>query len=416
MTYLRSLRLHYMVCVLFYSTSLMIIGVATYKLLILFLFIFFNLMNSKNGWHLYISPSRILFNIAWGIEIKRLSPAIVTTENDAPITVHGVGFCIEEGWWSDDIPQFTVADYNDDDLNYEVEDLVKEDVSEDCRFVNLMVPANFLRTVESSGSSKIKVNVEHLGDRASSAGIESLNKPAAQPEYIQIGNGVVIGEINPNPSYTNQDIEVSAIGYSSFIDRNKFYFTNKNGGRTLVPLLEEPVNNVARITIPDDAVTGSLTLEVTRVTNTHIPEVVKSEPVDIEIVESYIQIKYDDNGNFDDDQFAIYHNGIEVDKTAVGQRDKVFSYNLAVGQYSLEIKGLVAPDKIATYSVCLSDNVVIVSGDSNGRVETDEQANPSGIFSNPLVIKVNSGDGQNITSCSNVASGVLSRMSALNGD
>jgi hypothetical protein len=63
----------------------MIIGVATYKLLILFLFIFFNLMNSKNGWHLYISPSRILFNIAWGIEIKRLSPAIVTTENDAPI-------------------------------------------------------------------------------------------------------------------------------------------------------------------------------------------------------------------------------------------------------------------------------------------------------------------------------------------
>ncbi|WP_392341181.1 hypothetical protein [uncultured Shewanella sp.] len=275
---------------MFYSTSLMIIGVATYKLLILFLFIFFNLMNSKNGWHLYISPSRILFNIAWGIEIKRLSPAIVTTENDAPITVHGVGFCIEEGWWSDDIPQFTVADYNDDDLNYEVEDLVKEDVSEDCRFVNLMVPANFLRTVESSGSSKIKVNVEHLGDRASSAVIESLNKPAAQPEYIQIGNGVVIGEINPNPSYTNQDIEVSAIGYSSFIDRNKFYITNKNGGRTLVPLLEEPVNNVARITIPDDAVTGSLTLEVTRVTNTHIPEVVKSEPVDIEIVESYIQI------------------------------------------------------------------------------------------------------------------------------
>jgi hypothetical protein len=362
-------------------------------------------------------PSRIEFNIAWGIEIKRLTPAIVTSEQDATITVQGVGFCIEEGWWfeDDDKPFFVALDFKDDELFRSLDEINEEDVSKDCRSVNITIPQDFLNLIETSGSKQVIITVDHQGDSASSAGIPSLNKAPAQPEFIKIGNGIEIGEINPNPAFRGQTVEVSAIGLSPFVNRNYFYISNKNGGTTKVPLSTTPINNIAKIKIPQDAITGTLTLEVIRIVN-NIPEVVKSDPVNFAIKDSFVQIRYGDNGNFDDDQFAIYHNGSEINKTAVGQRSKIFNHALAVGQYTLEFKGLVAPDKLATYYVCLSDNVEIISGDSSGRVDTTEEDNPSGIFTSSLVIKVKDGNGENMASCNNATPSAISSINALNGD
>ena len=94
--------------------------------------------------------------------------------------------------------------------------------------------------METSGSKQVKITVDHLGDSASSAGIPSLNKAPAQPEFIKIGNGIEIGEINPNPAYRGQVVEVSAIGMSSFINRNYFYITNASGGQTRIALQAGP--------------------------------------------------------------------------------------------------------------------------------------------------------------------------------
>ncbi|HBF47876.1 MAG TPA: hypothetical protein DDW91_16045, partial [Shewanella frigidimarina] len=92
-------------------------------------------------------------------------------------------------------------DYQDDELFRALDEIEKRDVSEDCRSVNITIPQDFLNLVEISGSKQVKITVDHQGDSASSAGIPSVNKAPSQPEFIKIGNGIEIGEINPNPAF-----------------------------------------------------------------------------------------------------------------------------------------------------------------------------------------------------------------------
>ena len=338
---------------------------------------------------------KIEFDIAWGIEILRMSPAIIEgKEEDVTIDIEGVGFCIEEAsWWflSDYIPKFTLHDSDDPSFPEQDIKLRKEDIGEDCRKVTINIDGTWLKDFADAGRTKIRIDVSHLEDKASSGGIAALNKKAAVPAFITVGNGVDIGAVNPNPAYNGQQIEISAIGMDPVTDNNRFYISSKNGGFIEVQLLSPPKDNIAIIKIPEDAVTGTLILEVNST---------RSEPFNIEILPSFLQLQYGDNGNFDDDQFSIIYDEQEVDKTAVGQLNRVFKLNLGLGSHDITIKGLYAPDKLATFYSCFSDNVEIISGATEGRITTTETQNASGIFVNRIRINIKSGDGTSINNCS----------------
>ncbi|MGX5173456.1 IPT/TIG domain-containing protein [Aliikangiella sp. IMCC44653] len=354
--------------------------------------------------------TKIDFDIAWGIEIKRMSPAVVEpTGSDIEITIEGVGYCIEEGGWfsSDEIPQFSFSDFEDTSYAIESVDIQEDDISDDCREIKVKIPGAWAEDFYQQGRKKVRVDVSHRDDSASSAGTNNPNKEPSKPPYITFGEGVAIGNVNPDPSSIGQVVEVSAIGFSPVISENSFYLTSKNGGFIEIPVMEFSSDGVAKIKIPVNAISGELILEVNNV---------RSEPYDITIIDSRVLVRFGDNGNLEDDQFTISYQGTEVSRTTAGQRKKDVYLSLSPGRHSIVVKGVYAPDLLATYYFCSSENSEIVRGESIGRITTDEESNESGLFENRIEINVLSSNSSEINTCEGQPSNSQVKSNIMLGD
>lgn len=80
------------------------------------------------------------------------------------------------------------------------------------------------------------------------------------------------------------------------------------------------------------------------------------------LLENRVDIRFGDNGNNADDKFALWINNKQIGLTSSGARVFNISEQLQPGSYTVELKGIEAPDDIGTYYICFSDNVAINSG------------------------------------------------------
>jgi hypothetical protein len=129
------------------------------------------------------------------------------------------------------------------------------------------------------------------------------------------------------------------------------------------------------VLVPDSAVSGLLSVTV------------NGETVDtnVTIKEAQIMLTFGDNGNKKDDSFQLFIGDTLVDQTTEGQNKLTKTISLTPGDYSIKLSGITIPDNRATYYVCFSSNVEVLTGSTSRKVDI-----PDGYQFNQIInIRVN---------------------------
>jgi hypothetical protein len=74
-----------------------------------------------------------------------------------------------------------------------------------------------------------------------------------------------------------------------------------------------------------------------------------------------------DNGNIADDAFAVFIDGREIGRTAIGASNNLTTGPLRLGDHTLRLTCLIAPDNEGTYEITLSGKTVFKTGEKTTR-------------------------------------------------
>jgi hypothetical protein len=72
-----------------------------------------------------------------------------------------------------------------------------------------------------------------------------------------------------------------------------------------------------------------------------------------------------DSGNLADDAFGVAIDGFSIGQTAIGASNTLAISNLKVGQHTLTLTVVVAPDNVGTYTVRLNDGLKFNDGSTS---------------------------------------------------
>lgn len=281
-------------------------------------------------------PEKTDFIVTWGLSIVDIDPRVVSKESgDQTITIYGVGFDIDEGFFRDRYPEFTFTDSNNRDHTYTVsKDAV---INEEGNQATITLPETYI----NDAVGPIEVSVEHLDETAYSA------------NNIEVTFGLVITEITPDEGKPSDVITIKGSGFSVEPRFNIVEFQSKNG--RVEAIVESATSTELKVKVPVGAKTGDVTV---RVGNNESNGLLFTIPFTITIT-------YGDNGNHNDDVFKLKVGGNVVYDNDQPQRQiGPIEIALTQGVHKIELEGTKADDGIGTYYISFGGDVQSVSGDA----------------------------------------------------
>ena len=81
------------------------------------------------------------------------------------------------------------------------------------------------------------------------------------PNYLQLGKGLTISRVDPNPMYVKSEVEISGFGFSAETTANTVEFRNALNELVSAEIVSAS-NTILKVIVPDDAVTGLLNINV----------------------------------------------------------------------------------------------------------------------------------------------------------
>lgn len=299
------------------------------------------------------------------------------------LTITGIGLCPQTSAFNSAIyPDIVYRDsVNKFEKKVEIENLGQLDNSytpnEACNEVTVYIPQEIID--QATLESKIEVEVVFDDNIANSAAQNS------SPKYLTFADGLKIDKINPDPAFTEQLVTITGVGFDTTeLTNNEVFFTSANGELLKGNILSSD-SSLITVKVPAGAVTGTVTVRVGD----------DEDSTSIVISESTITFTFGDNGNVIDDSFQVSIDGEIIDETTPGQRKKTNTVTTEQGEHDITITGITVPDQRATYYICFSNNVEVVSGQTNGKIDFAVGTQ----FSKNLKIKVNNTPTSNPVGC-----------------
>ena len=331
--------------------------------------------NVTKAWYdLYNLKSKYEFRVTWGLKLLEMFPEFIENKNkDQTLNIKGTGLCPIYGFFSNTYPVVYLKDKNSDkfyqkELSNEGEFYQFYKYSERCDSAEFIIPGSFL----SQLTPESKVIVEFRFGDDEIANSEAQN---TRPPYLLVGDGLKISRVTPNPMHISQQVEIHGFGFSSKTEKNKVYFPSKNGGQVAANVTKSTLTKL-EITVPKNAATGSLEVIVETLSAT----------TPIEIKDTEINYAFGDNGNLQDDSFQLLIDNVDVTTSSPGQRRLDGTLTIPAGEKQVKLVGVTVPDSRATFYLCFSNNVQIVSGSTSSKVDFDEGTQ----FVQNLTIKIDS--------------------------
>lgn len=341
--------------------------------------------NLAENWYDFINMDMVYeFRINWGLKILKLSPGILSKDNFMPaLTITGIGLCPQTSAFNS--PIYPVINYKDTTTGKVEEVIIRNRGSLDnsytpnaaCNEVTVYIPQEII--TQATLDSKIEVEVVFDDNIANSA------QQNSSPKYLTFADGLKIDKINPDPALTEQLVTITGVGFDTTeLTNNEVYFTSENGELLKSDVLSGD-NTQIKVKVPNGAVTGPVTVKVGD----------DEDSSAIVISESTITFTFGDNGNVIDDSFQVSVDGEIIDETTPGQRKKTNTLTTELGEHDITITGITVPDQRATYYICFSNNVDVISGQTNGKIDFAVGTQ----FSKNLKIKVNNTPTSNPVGC-----------------
>ncbi len=196
------------------------------------------------------------------------------------------------------------------------------------------------------------------------------------PNYLQLGKGLTISRVDPNPMYVKSEVEISGFGFSAETTANTVEFRNALNELVSAEIVSAS-DTILKVIVPDDAVTGLLNVTVNG----------ETVQTNVTISETKLMLSFGDNGNLKDDSFQLTIDGTLIDQTTEGQAKLTKTITKEPGEYNMSIAGITVPDNRATFYVCFSSNVKVLSGETSRKVDIVDGEQ----FKQNLKIKVSGG-------------------------
>ncbi|MEC8328404.1 MAG: IPT/TIG domain-containing protein [Pseudomonadota bacterium] len=331
-------------------------------------------VNLAEAWYdLFALKTRYEFRVNWGLKLLKMSPEYIT--NDAswqPITLTGIGLCPRSDFWGD--PVYPDIAYKD--LTTGKEEVIPIEnrgeirnsytVNESCTEAVVYLSTEIAQQLVDDSKVTVELRVDDL--------VANSQTQNASPNYLQLGNGLTISEVNPNPMYINTEVEIIGYGFAQESSNNIVQFRNAANELVTAEVVYASETSLT-VLVPDSAVSGLLSVTV------------NGETVDtnVTIKEAQIMLTFGDNGNKKDDSFQLFIGDTLVDQTTEGQNKLTKTISLTPGDYSIKLSGITIPDNRATYYVCFSSNVEVLTGSTSRKVDI-----PDGYQFNQIInIRVN---------------------------
>ena len=206
----------------------------------------------------------------------------------------------------------------------------------------------------------------------------------SKPQLLTFGDGLKNDKIAPQPAFINSEIIITGLGFSKVPNENEVYFIDKFNNRIparIVKLTENQLN----VLVPDSAVSGNIYITVNNIEVSSGIIIISTEMIFI----------FGDNGNQADDSFQVLLNNVTVDQSAAGQSKRTKTLTLQPGEVDFELVGITVPDSRATYYVCFSNNVDVISGITSAKVDFE----PGSQFSTRLRLNVKSESASTPINC-----------------
>lgn len=330
----------------------------------------YDLYNLKQFYH---------FKVTWGLKILEMSPAIVKAENKpVELEIKGTGLCpVEQLFGSDILPTINLKDKKtglEKELTFNQASYI---YTNDCASAKVMLPGSYLAQMQPD--SEIVVEIDLDGEIANS------EAQASKPPFLTTGSGLKISGITPSPAVVNTEVTIKGLGFSANRNENKVFFVNSSGVKIAADIVNASEYELV-VLVPSDAVTGNVEVVVDSLTDTH----------HLEIAANTINIAFGDNGNLTDDSFDLSIDGKTIVTSNEGERRRDISRAVGAGKHQIKLIGNVVPDNRATYYICFSNNVDIMSGTASAAIDFPENTQ----FSETLTINVKPGVASSPVNCS----------------
>ncbi|GGP73433.1 hypothetical protein GCM10009347_42290 [Shewanella algicola] len=282
-------------------------------------------------------PIKADYTVTWGLNIVDIEPSIMKAEAvDKPLSIIGTGFGINARWyWYDEEPITFLKDKNASTL---VERIEHDNISPEGTLLEVTIPGRFLE----NAVGPISVKVEHRGEETTS------------PIDIRIGDGLEIARLKMNTGQPGDKIIIEGIGFDSLKSKNRVTFKGQNGTRIVASIIKVESGKLT-VTVPNNIITGDVTVEVNNQTSNGL-----------EFVVPYIlDITFGDNGNFNDDIFKlVIDDKVIMDGSSPQRKVGPISVPLSAGSHVVKLIGIRAEDEIGTYYIEFEGDVIAVNGDA----------------------------------------------------
>lgn len=175
---------------------------------------------------------------------------------------------------------------------------------------------------------------------------------------IELVDRLTISSISPNKGAWGDMITVSGAGFSEIITDNRMYFTGSDGSALTSTIISSTATEL-QVIVPRGADTGTVWVTVQDSGQTQ-----ESNKVLFTLEQQNYTFTFGDNGNLNDDTFALYIDGQLVRTMPAPTRTESIELPLTAGRHTAELHGITAPDAIGTYYIRFPNGITAVSGDS----------------------------------------------------
>jgi len=272
-----------------------------------------------------------------------------------PLTITGTGICPVNGVFGLKYPKIYLKDKvtGEDRLLTPKNKGTLDDAyqtNKSCTEATFYVPKSYLTLMQDD--SKVVVEIQMSDEEKANSELQNT-----QPNYLTFGEGLQIDNVSPVPAVNNGELMIVGIGFNNQKPKNKVYFTDRHNNKVSADVLSSSSQKLV-VQVPATAVTGTLTVEVGDKTATTTVEISAIELI----------ITFGDNGNLTDDSFQVSIDGSVINESIPGERKHTIKMPISIGEKTLSLKGITVPDSLATYYICFSNNVAVLSGTTSGRV------------------------------------------------
>ncbi|MGO2169019.1 MAG: IPT/TIG domain-containing protein [Pseudoalteromonas sp.] len=312
---------------------------------------------AENWYDLFNLKTKYEFRVNWGLKILKMTPEYLQNEPTfLPITITGIGLCPQHDWAND--PIYPEIRYTDITSGFSKLIPIKNrgslddsySVNSKCTEATVYVSGDVMAQVTEA--SEIEVEII-LGDEIANSQVQN-----SSPPLLKIGSGLAISSIEPDKIYQGNEITINGFGFSEEASKNIVKLKNSDNELITVNVISA-TNTSLKIKVPQGAVSGELTVTVGDDTVS----------TNILIQSTKMKLTFGDNGNIQDDSFQLKIDGTLIDQTVAGQRQLTKLLSTEPGEKSVELTGITVPDNRATYFICFSSNVEVLSGDLHSKVD-----------------------------------------------